>query len=113
MDAPAPWGNLLAVPDGPLDGERFDALLAGGAFRLERIVSTGQSSPPGFWYDQPQGEWVIVLAGQARLGFAGPANEVELSAGDYLNIPPHVRHRVEWTDPDQPTVWLAVHYPAD
>ena len=106
--------NLFdALPLPGSDAEVFDELLSRDGVRIERIVSTGQFSPPGFWYDQPQGEWVIVLAGQARLGFAEPANEVELSAGDYLNIPPHVRHRVEWTDPDQPTVWLAVHYPAD
>lgn len=106
--------NLFdALPAPGSDDEIFNELLSRDGVRIERIVSTGQSSPPGFWYDQPQGEWVIVLAGQARLGFAEPAHEVELKTGDYLDIPPHVRHRVEWTDPDQPTVWLAVHYAAD
>lgn len=110
MDAPAPWGNLLAVPNGPLDGERFDALLAGGAFRLERIVSTGQSSPPGFWYDQEDGEWVALLSGAAELQFEDEAEPRRLAPGDWLHIAPHRRHRVSWTAQDQTTVWLAIHY---
>lgn len=110
MDAPAPWGNLLAVPDGPLDGECFDALLAGGAFRLERIVSTGQSSPPGFWYDQEDGEWVALLSDAAELQFEDEAEPRRLAPGDWLHIAPHRRHRVHWTAQDQTTVWLAIHY---
>lgn len=92
------------------DAELFSELLCSDKVRIERIVSTGQASPPDFWYDQPQGEWVVVLSGAARLRLAEPDQVIELKAGDYLNIPPHVRHRVEWTDPAQPTVWLAVHY---
>lgn len=102
--------DSLPMPGG--DAEIFNELLCREGVRIERIVSTGQSSPPGFWYDQPQGEWVMVLAGRARLRLAGPDREIELAAGDWLDIPPHVQHRVEWTDPGQPTVWLAVHYPA-
>ncbi|MBS1155138.1 MAG: cupin protein [Proteobacteria bacterium] len=103
--------NLFdALPTLGSDAETFDELLRSDKVRIERIVSTGQSSPPGFWYDQPQGEWVVVLSGAARLRLAEPDQIIELKAGDYLNIPPHVRHRVEWTDPAQPTVWLAVHY---
>ncbi len=77
--------------------------------RIERIVSRGHSSPPDFWYDQPENEWVIVLSGNARLELE-EAEPLELGPGDYLNIPAHVRHRVAWTDPDQDTVWLAVFY---
>ena len=78
--------------------------------RIERIVSTGQASPPGFWYDQDWGEWVVLLSGAARLRLAEEAEARRLAPGDWVDIPAHCRHRVEWTDPDQPTVWLAVHY---
>ncbi len=76
--------------------------------RVERIVSRGHSSPPGFWYDQTDNEWVILLSGSARLLFQGERDPISLGPGDYLDIPAHKRHRVEWTDPDQDTVWLAV-----
>jgi cupin 2 domain-containing protein len=85
-------------------------LLTRPGVRIERIVSTGQSSPPGFWYDQPHGEWVALLAGEARLRFADEPDARTLRAGDFVDIPAHRRHRVEWTRPDVPTVWLAVHY---
>jgi cupin 2 domain-containing protein len=78
--------------------------------RIERIVSTGQASPPGFWYDQPWTEWVLLLAGAAGLLFEDEPTPRPLKAGDYLLIPAGQRHRVEWTDATQPTVWLAVHY---
>ncbi len=77
---------------------------------VERIVSTGQVSPPGFWYDQGWAEWVIVLQGAAEIRIESEGALRRLYPGDYLEIPPHVRHRVEWTDPDRPTVWLAVHW---
>jgi cupin 2 domain-containing protein len=78
--------------------------------RIERIVSTGQSSPPGFWYDQAHGEWVAVLAGEARLRFEDEPAARTLRPGDFVDIPAHRRHRVEWTFPGEPTIWLAVHY---
>ncbi len=75
---------------------------------IERIISTGQQSPEGYWYDQAQAEWVIVLQGQAQLEFA---DHVEtLTPGDYINIGAHVKHRVKWTTPDQATIWLAIFY---
>jgi cupin 2 domain-containing protein len=77
--------------------------------RIERIVSTGQSSPSGFWYDQGWAEWVLLVAGNAAVQFADEAEPRRLTAGDYLFIAAHRRHRVTWTDPGQPTVWLAVH----
>ena len=76
--------------------------------RIERIVSHGHSSPDGFWYDQDENEWVIVLKGAARLRFDD--RSVELKAGDFVNIPAHKKHRVEWTTPDEPTIWLAVFF---
>lgn len=89
--------------------EVFTALARGPGVLIERIVSTGQASPPGFWYEQGWDEWVLVLAGEAVLGFEdGPPQR--LGAGDCLTIPAGCRHRVEWTDPAAPTVWLAVHH---
>ena len=104
--------NLFADLPAELPAEQFEALLSAGVVRVERIVSLGHASPEGFWYDQPRGEWVAVLRGAARLRFEGDAEPVELRPGDWVDIPPHRRHRVEWTDPATPTVWLAVHYPA-
>ena len=103
-------GNLLALLPRRLDAEQMIVLVENENLRIERIVSTGQASPPGFWYDQPWAEWVLALAGAAGLVFEGEAEPRVLRPGDYLLIPAHRRHRVAWTDPEQPTVWLAVHY---
>jgi cupin 2 domain-containing protein len=102
-------GNLFANLPTRLDKEETAILAELSGARIERIVSTGQASPPGFWYDQDWTEWVILLAGSAGLLIEGEAAARILAPGDYLEIPPRVRHRVEWTDADQPTVWLAVH----
>lgn len=76
--------------------------------RIERIVSTGQASPPGFWYDQADDELVVLLSGAAQLRFEeGVA--LDMKPGDWVEIPAHVRHRVEATQAEPPTVWLAVH----
>lgn len=102
--------NLLRdLPDARA-GEVSEILLAAPGLRIERIVSHGQASPPGFRYDQPEREWVLVLAGRARLRFADESDERALGPGDWLDIAAHRRHRVEWTDPAQPTVWLAVFH---
>lgn len=77
--------------------------------RIERIISKGQASPENFWYDQQQNEWVIVLKGSAAIRFEN-GNIVDLHAGDFVNIPAHQRHRVEWTDSNSETIWLAVFY---
>jgi cupin 2 domain-containing protein len=92
------------------NNEQFSNLLSRPGLRIERIVSTGQCSPPGFWYDQPEGEWVALLQGKAILRFEDSPETLTLNPGDFIDIAPHRRHRVEWTDPEQPTVWLAVHY---
>ena len=91
-------------------GEAVSTLLRTGALRLERIVSTGQATPMGEWYDQDEDEWVLVLRGSAGLRLAGEDAVRVMRAGDYFCIPAHARHRVEWTDADEPTVWLALHY---
>lgn len=92
--------------------EVCESLSQSSAVRIERIVSLGQITPPGQWYDQSQDEFVVLLSGSARLQIEGEQQVRKLQVGDWLVIPAHVRHRVEWTDPCQPTVWLAVHYPA-
>ena len=97
------------LPEGAAS-EQFLELLSGPGLRIERIVSTGQASPPGFWYDQSHAEWVILLQGEARISFEFEAAPRLLKRGDFISIAPHQRHRVEWTHPDMPTVWLAVHY---
>ncbi len=87
-------------------------MLSRPGLRIERIVSFGQASPPGFWYDQTHAEWVVVLTGAAHLRFDDEGAPRSLGPGDYVEIAPHRRHRVEWTDPTQPTIWLAIHYGA-
>src|SRR3954447_8746705 len=101
--------NLFAGIPSELPDERIDELAASRGLRIERIVSTRHASPPGFWYDQPWSEWVVVLSGSAGLLIEGEAQARELRVGDYLVLAPHQRHRVEWTDAHGPTVWLAVH----
>ena len=103
-------GNLFAGIPNHLPAEQFTPLLAAPGVRIERIVSHGHSSAPDSWYDQDQDEWVVVLQGSARILFDGEASPRTLKRGDYLHIPAHVRHRVAWTDPDKPTIWLAVHH---
>ena len=100
--------NLFADLPARLPDELIGTLLEAADVRVERIVSHGHASPEGFWYDQPQTEWVIVLKGTARLHFEDGV--VEMRPGDFMNIPAHRKHRVEWTTPDEPTIWLAVHY---
>lgn len=102
--------NLFArLPGAGEAAEQFVELLAAPGLIVERIVSTGQASPPGFWYDQEEAEWVAVLAGAALLRFEDEAEPRLLGPGDFVDIAPHRRHRVEWTDPQQATVWLAIH----
>ena len=100
--------NLFAHLPPASDVEQFDELLSRPGLRIERIVSAGQASPPGYWYDQPQGEWVLVLEGEARLALDNEPAPRLLKKGDFVDIAPHRRHRVESTA--TPTLWLAIHY---
>lgn len=104
-------GNLFDSVARNLPEEAFEVLLARDDVKLERIVSTGHATPPGDWYDQPQAEWVLLVRGGAGLRFEDEADVRKLGPGDYLFIPPHARHRVEWTSESEPTVWLALHLP--
>lgn len=103
--------NFFAgIPRSTAEAESSSELLKRPGLRIERIVSTGQSSPPDFWYDQTENEWVLVVQGEARLRFADEAEARHLKAGDFVEIVARRRHRVDWTPPDQPTIWLAIFY---
>ena len=78
--------------------------------KLERIISEGQATPPGQWYDQDWDEWVVLLKGGAGIFFEGDEAIGILKPGDYIYIPAHQKHRVEWTDPQEKTIWLAIHF---
>jgi len=93
--------------------EVFQTLARGNGFRIERIVSCGQATPQGRWLCSKTAEWVIVLRGRARLRFQGGSKGFDLRTGEHVLIPPDVCHRVEWTQPRQRTVWLAVHFKTD
>ena len=102
--------NLFAGIPENIPEEIIEILLKAPGFYLERIISAGQATPPGQWYDQETHEWVVLLSGAAGLLLEGEAQVRVLRPGDYLLIPAHCRHRVEWTDPERRTVWLALHY---
>ena len=100
--------NLFTDFPANLSDELLTTLLEATNVRIERIVSHGHTSPEGFWYDQDEHEWVIVVKGAARLRFEDCTQDMK--PGDFVNIPAHKKHRVEWTTPDEPTIWLAVFY---
>ena len=105
--APANLFDLRAIDAA---AEQFAAFVDTANLKIERIVSHGQASPAGFWYDQPWAEWVVVLSGAAGLRFDDAADITVLRAGDHVLIPARKRHRVEWTEKGCATIWLAVHY---
>lgn len=113
MDKPAclmkPNNIFADIPD-RIPDEIFEDLAGSKNLKIERIISKGHSSPKKNWYDQDRNEWIILLKGSAGLLFKGSDQSVRLNPGDYLNIPAHVKHRVEWTDQNQETIWLAIHY---
>lgn len=93
-----------------LPDEIVEVMLAGGDVRIERIVSHGQASPPGHWYDQDEDEWVMLLEGAATLRFEDGDNLLQMTPGMHVHIPAHARHRVERTAPGRRSLWLAVFY---
>ena len=104
-------GNLFEGIPGDLPDELAEVLASGsGNLRVERIVSRGHASAPGFWYDQAESEWVVLLRGSATLRYEETGKRVELKPGDWIEIPAHCRHRVEGTSEAEDTVWLAVHW---
>lgn len=105
--------NLLEGVPSILPDELTEVLSDHDGTRIERIVSRGHRSPDEFWYDQHETEWVLLISGRARLQIEGKRNLIHLAAGDYLEIPAHLKHRVDWTDPDRDTVWLAIFFSAE
>jgi cupin 2 domain-containing protein len=89
--------------------EIIDSLIDSDQIKVERIISKGHVSPKDFWYDQDKNEFVILLKGSAKLLFENDVQMI-LNAGDYIIIPVHKKHRVEWTDPETETIWLAIFY---
>ena len=101
--------NIFADIPEQLSDELFECIIKKDNVLVERIVSNGHVTPAGQWYDQKGDEWVILLQGQATLLFEKNQQLINLIPGDYLLIPAHTRHRVEWTLPDFNTLWLAIH----
>ncbi|NLW91162.1 MAG: cupin domain-containing protein [Syntrophomonadaceae bacterium] len=101
--------NIFAMPDGRDEEEVFETLLLRADLKIERIVSWGQVSPEGFWYDQEKHEWVVLLQGKAELRWEDGRRQ-HLTAGDCLLLRAHEKHRVEYTSEQPHCIWLAVHF---
>ena len=106
---PLPVENLFKNLPSSMADEEFSTIAEGRGVRIERIVSQGHSSPSSGWYYQELDEWVIVLRGQAQIELEGGQNH-QLGEGDHLAIPAHTKHKVTWTSPQEPTIWIAVHF---
>ena len=102
--------NILADIPAQIPQELFTSLFQNELLHIERIVSRGHANAKDEWYDQAHDEWLIILQGKAILEIAEQAEFKKLQAGDYLLIPAHCRHRVDWTEPNSDTIWLAVHF---
>lgn len=102
--------NIFQDIPNELPVELVENLVSSKDIRIERIVSKGHRSPPNFWYDQSENEWVLLIKGEAKLHFEADNEIVHLTAGMHVNIPAHQKHRVEWTTEDEETIWLAVFY---
>ncbi|MDE2802125.1 MAG: cupin domain-containing protein [Chloroflexota bacterium] len=100
--------NLYDLPDPLPPDELFTDLIPDAGVKIERIVSSGQATPEGEWYDQPRDEWVALIQGEATIAYED-GSEVTLQAGDHLLIPAHIRHRVAITSESPPCIWIAVH----
>ena len=101
--------NIFENVPKELKEELFETIFDGQRVRIERIVSEGQATPSGEWLEQKEAEWVILLSGEAEFSFDDVSNGERMKPGDYIFIEAGRKHRVEWTDPAQKTVWLAVH----
>ena len=88
--------------------EIFETIFKSSHVQIERITSSGQTTPKDRPYMQTHDEWVVVLQGQAKL-WLETLGEVTLNSGDYLLIPKQVKHRVTYTSKKPQTLWLAIH----
>ena len=102
--------NIFTGIPKTLENEFLEVLLTDKSLKIERIVSRGHRSPSSGWYDQEQNEWMMVVRGKAIISYKD-GSSVHLKTGDHIHIHAHTEHRVAWTDPDNDTIWLAVHYP--
>ncbi len=94
-----------------LSDELFETLISNENIKIQRIVSPKSfKSPQDKWFNQDRDEFVILLQGSAELLFKENKNTVKLKPGDHINIPRNTKHRVESTDKEIQTIWLAVHY---
>jgi len=100
--------NIYEIPSDINQAEKFERLETGDNILIERIISTGQTTPEGQWYDQDTDEWVILLQGEAKIAYED-GTVVDLKSGDYLMLLAHQKHRVEYTSIEPPCIWLAVH----
>jgi cupin 2 domain-containing protein len=107
-----PISNFFHLTPPLPDREQFDAIVSTENVLIERIISTGQTTPPGEWYDQERDEWVVLLQGNAQLSYPD-GSAIALKPGDYLLLPAHQKHRVEYTSLEPPCIWLAVHFLVD
>jgi cupin 2 domain-containing protein len=103
-------GNIFSNIPKDIPQEIFEEIMTGRNCKIERIISKGHATPEGQWYDQDKNEWVILLKGNAVLLFEGNDIPFKLQPGDYINITAHMKHRVEWTDQTEETIWLAINY---
>ncbi|MCY4489383.1 MAG: cupin domain-containing protein [Deltaproteobacteria bacterium] len=99
--------NLYDLPDSLPEAEAFTDLIPDRGVKIERIVSHGQATPAGEWYDQDRDEWVVLIQGEAVLAYEA-GDKLRLNAGDHVLIPAHQRHRVEHTSRTPPCIWIAV-----
>lgn len=102
-------GNIFKLPDKLPPKELFETLLDNDRVVIEKVVSTGQVTPPGEWYDQDRDEWLIVLQGEGELSYED-SSCIKLTTGDYLLIPAHYKHRVEYTSVEPPCIWLTIFF---
>jgi cupin 2 domain-containing protein len=91
------------------EDEIFEDILKNKNFKIERIVSRGHITPEDEWYNQETDEWVMLLTGSAKLLF-DKGEELKMKPGDFINIPAHKKHKVIFTDTNEDSIWLAVHY---
>ena len=101
--------NLFTLPEPLPSEETFETLINSSGVHIERIISTGQTTPADQWYDQSEDEWVVLLQGDAVLSYED-GSSLPLTVGDYVLIPAHTRHRVAYTSQSPPCIWLAIHF---
>jgi len=102
--------NIFTNIPNKINQEVFEDIVSNKNIKIERIISHGDITPKGEWYDQDTNEWVMLMQGEAILSFEDDKSSIKLTAGEYINIPAHIKHRVSWTTPNEKTIWLAIHY---